>query len=273
MFDHLLKTRGEKYRWFLRALRLFKYLSMNLVKGEFLESYYTLMRYVDDVVDGDAALPERFGNSIDFVLEKIEFVKNPRSPKDRIDCLAAYCFELAKGMGEDFSQESQDILNSMLFDARRYGKKLVFPEAELMHHFHLLDVRGTIGAAVKIFGEDPKNGPLLAPLGLASRIYYNLRDYKEDILAGFVNISSEDCDKFGINPLKIEENLEGSLEYRISLPVQGWMKAQAEKGLSLIRDYQDNLSASHFRFVTRLALPAVYEKPARKFFEKVLKSN
>ena len=48
----MLNTRGWKYRVFLRYLKLFKYLAFAPKRGEFLESYYTLMRYIDDVLDG-----------------------------------------------------------------------------------------------------------------------------------------------------------------------------------------------------------------------------
>ncbi len=53
VFQHMLRTRGWKYRAFLRYLRLFKYVALAPTRGKFLESYYTLMRYLDDVVDGD----------------------------------------------------------------------------------------------------------------------------------------------------------------------------------------------------------------------------
>ena len=53
VFKHMLKTRGWKYRAFLRYLRFFKYAAFAPTRGEFLESYYVLMRFLDDVVDGD----------------------------------------------------------------------------------------------------------------------------------------------------------------------------------------------------------------------------
>ncbi|MBI4452520.1 hypothetical protein HY637_03760 [Candidatus Woesearchaeota archaeon] len=35
-----LSSRGSNYKWFLRALRVFKYLSGNSDRRTFLESYY-----------------------------------------------------------------------------------------------------------------------------------------------------------------------------------------------------------------------------------------
>lgn len=62
VFRHMLKTRGWKYRAFLRYLRLFKYFAFSPTCGAFLESYYTLMRYLDDIVDGDTPLPLGYEN-------------------------------------------------------------------------------------------------------------------------------------------------------------------------------------------------------------------
>ena len=49
IFRHMLETRGWKYRSFLRYLRVFKYAAFSWNRGEFLECYYTLMRYLDDI--------------------------------------------------------------------------------------------------------------------------------------------------------------------------------------------------------------------------------
>ena len=71
VFKHMLKTRGWKYRAFLRYLRFFKYAAFAPTRGEFLESYYVLMRFLDDIVDGDAPLPEGYLNESDYILGKL----------------------------------------------------------------------------------------------------------------------------------------------------------------------------------------------------------
>jgi len=64
----------------------------------------------------------------------------------------------------------------------------------------------------------------IKPIGYASRIFYNLRDYDEDItdvikdnntFGGLVNISKEDCLKFGITM--------GDLKNQHSPGVQKWL--------------------------------------------------
>jgi hypothetical protein len=256
----MLATRGDKYRWFLRGLRAFKYVSLSHKRGKFLESYYTLMRYVDDIVDGDAPLPPGYASSEEFVRQKILFAKELANPSDAVDHLMLYCFEVGQGFGQDFSEETADILGSMLFDASRFGKGLIFPEATLEDYFFVLDVRGCIKATLKVFGEDASQYTLLKPLGFATRIYYNLRDYSEDMNAGLINVALEDCQRYGIL----------DLEDRLSQPVQDWMRGQAEKGLGHIEQHRSNMALTDFGLLTRFALPLVYELPSQRYLEKLL---
>ena len=262
VFEHMLNTRERKYRSFLRYLRFYKYASFSWNRGKFLESYYTLMRYLDDVVDGDAPLPEGYINGTEYLTEKIRFSEDPRHPDDEVDFLMLHCFDLAKSFGEDFGQETKDILNSLHFDAQRRGTMDVFSEQDLMRHFHLLDVRGTIRATLKIFKEDPEKYPILEPLGIATRYQYDLEDFEVDINAGYVNISEEECQQFGIS--------SGDLPDIGSPGIRKWFRHRAEKGLDLLAEHHRRLPEGKFSFIARATFPLVYELPARKLFHKIL---
>lgn len=265
VFAQMSSREGKNYKWFLRAVRAFKYLSFNPTRGKFFEGYYTLMRHIDDIVDGDALLPKGYNSAVEYVVQKIDFAENPTNPKDPADYLMIYCFELADQFGEDFSSETQDIMGSMLFDARRIGQRIIFPEETLKYHFHLLDIMGTVRGSLKVYGEDPDKYPVLEPLGISSRIYYNLRDYDEDIGVGFVNIPAEDCEKHKISSF--------DLENRLSRGVQEWFLEQANLGLSLIEQHRKNLAETEFGLLTRMTFPVVYERSARKYFEKVINNS
>lgn len=262
VYTHMLETRGWKYRSFLRHLRIFKYLAFSPVRGEFLESYYTLMRYLDDIVDGDAPLPEGYSCGYDYLLEKIEFSQCPSIPKDETDELMLYCFELAKRFDEDFQSETKDILDSLLFDSKRRSTGKIFPEEELNYHFHQLDIRGTIRATLKIFKDNPEKYLLLEPLGKACRFEYDIEDFESDIKAGYVNISQEECTRFMISP----EDLQNSASPKI----QAWLCHHAQEGLNLLEAHHRNLPKGNFTVLERLVFRYVYEKPARKTFEYCL---
>ncbi len=261
VFQHMLRTRGWKYRAFLRYLRIFKYIAFAPVRGAFLESYYVLMRYLDDVVDGDVPLPEGYRDESDYILAKIAFSKNPIDPKDEADYLMLYCFQLAERFGENFDEETEDILNSLLFDARRKGRLIVFPKEELIHHFHKLDIKGTIRATLKIFKDDPEKFKILEPLGLACRYQYDLEDFEADIAAGYVNISKEECDALGIS----QEDLQNTSSPKI----KKWFLQRAEQGLMLLEEHHHRLPEGNFSMLARATFPMVYEMPARKLFQKI----
>ncbi len=265
VFHHMLQTRGWKYRAFLRYLRLFKYITFAPDRGLFLECYYTLMRYIDDVVDGDVPLPNQYPDEVAYVQEKIRFSKNPVLPQDEVDHLMVYCFEVGKRFGAEFNAETSDILGSLLFDARRKGKMILFPKEELVQHFHRLDIRGTISATLKIFKEDPEKYLFLEPLGTACRYQYDIEDFEADIRAGYVNISKEECDQFEIDSKELSKIS--------SLKISRWLRYRAEEGMHLLNEHHRRLSEGKFSLLARATFLLVYELPARRVFRKVLSTS
>jgi hypothetical protein len=310
VFAHMMSTRGPKYKQFLNALKTFKYLSRDPAKGEFLESYYVLMRYIDDVVDGDARLPEKYSSSADFVKEKILFLDKMENPKDPIDHLIIHCSDVADRFAQDYNLESKAIMSSMLFDAERQGTWKVFPQKQLSHHFHMLDITGTVKATLKVFGEDPGFSPKLEPLGLASRLYYDLRDLSADLAAGYVNFSIESAAWNYIRESDIMKAAEAGREYEAkkirledklmklkwhdytakqvvnaelemlwqgwyeNLPsgIQAWTKEHAKEGLWQL-ELHDDADYSSLGWLARATLPVVYARPARKYLEKIISAS
>ncbi|MCP4978384.1 MAG: class 1 isoprenoid biosynthesis enzyme [Maribacter sp.] len=262
VFKHMLETRGWKYRVFLRYLRFFKYAAFAPTRGEFLEMYYVLMRFLDDIVDGDTPLPEGYLNESDYITEKIRFSKNPTNPKDEVDYLMLHCFKVAEKFGEEFQAETEDILNSLLFDANRRGKMIIFPKKELMHHFHLLDIRGTIKATLKVFKDDPEKYKILEPLGVACRYQYDLEDIETDLAAGYVNISQEECAQLNI----VKEDLNDPS----SLKIERWSRNRAKDGIKLLEEHHRRLPKGNFSWLERWTFRLVYEYPARKVFKRII---
>jgi hypothetical protein len=261
----MLQTRGWKYRLVLRQMHLFKYLAFAPTRGEFLESYYTLMRYLDDIVDGDVPLPSGYENIIEYLNEKISFSKDPGNPADEVDYLMLYCFQLAEKFGEDFHEETKDILDSLLFDANRRGKGIVFSREELHHHFHLLDIRGTIRATLKIFKDDPGKYLLLESLGMASRHQYDIEDLATDIKAGYINISKEDCTRFGIGKAELSDTSSAAMIT--------WLHHYAIEGLTLLEEHHRIMPIGKFSLLEKATFRLVYENPARKVFLRVLSNH
>jgi len=264
IYEHIFSTRRDKYKWFFRALRIFRYMPGNKDRGEFLETFYLLMRYIDDIVDGSHPrnLPIELRPS--YVEGRIKFAADSKAPVDDADFLMLHCFDLAEQLGLDFTQETLDILASLHFDALRIGKLRIYRASELSKNFYMLDISGTTGLALKLFREDPRKRSWLEELAIASRIYYNLRDFEEDIQSGFINIPYEDINVHGIT----KEDLE-----RVQSPrIKEWFRAQSNLGIELLSKYREIRASEQFKLLTKLTLMFVYYRPARRYFERVLKA-
>jgi len=222
------------------------------------------MRYLDDIIDGDAPLPQGYSSEISYLQEKIEFSMNPIHPRDEVDLIMMHCFNLGKKFNQDFSSETRDILNSLMFDAKRRGSNTIFPEAVLMQHFHELDITGTIKATLKIFKEDPKKYEILKPLGLATRYQFDLEDFEADVAAGYLNFTEEECELCGIDKNDISLQSAG---------IKNWFIYRAEKGMELLEEHHKRLPNGNFKFLTRITFPLVYEAPARKLFKSILSTK
>jgi hypothetical protein len=264
-FSEMLKSpRREKYKSFLSYMRLVKHIPGLKRQGNLLEGYYAYMRKHDDFADGDAKLPLGYGSAEEFIERSIEFARNPTKPVHELDYLFLYCYSQCEALGIDFKSETNDMLSSMLFDAKRYGKMQVFSKSELSYHFDLLDIMGCESACLKLYGEDPAKLNLLEPLGLASRIYYNLRDFDDETSKGLVNVSLEDMTRLGIS--------FDDLKNPDSDKIKEWFYEQSMKGLFFLEGHKQAIGEGEFGLLARITFPLVYAWPAKKYFNGVLKS-
>ncbi|MDD4319215.1 MAG: squalene/phytoene synthase family protein, partial [Candidatus Peribacteraceae bacterium] len=267
----MLARNAPKYRSFLRGMEtmiaVVGFLPEGRLRGGFLRTYYMLMRHLDDIVDGDRPLPDGYASAEALLDELIVFTSSrrqgaPQRPVRFLDHVLAHCLKLSEKFGEDFTSETEDILHSLKFDARRRGKDEFFSEEELRQHFHRCDISGTERGCLKICDEDPSLEAALEPLGNAVRIQYNLRDLVEDVRAGLINVSREDAARFGIT-------FEALQHKGVEDPgVRAWWTEQTALGLHLLERHSANLRTLDVRPLTRLILYRGYEKPATLFFRE-----
>lgn len=316
VYSYMRSSRPEKYEAWIKSLETFSKLSPWLSRGKLkepretadtrhrlMEATYVVMRIIDDTVDGDIDLPEGSKNREDYVKEKIAFIDDPQLPKDENDQLLGYTLELAEKLGGDYRATTKDILGSLLFDARRVGKFQLFPEDQLRRHFDMLDISGTIKGSLQLFREDPEKHDDLRHLGMASRIYYNLRDLAEDVSSGYLNISQEDSARHAVSEDDITGLIRHSKEqqekmadlrsdyveskakkkefytmmhqmstgYVTGLPssVKMWYKAQIGRGEGLIQKHHESMKHADMDWKTSLVLKTAYELPARLFLGRM----
>jgi len=257
-----MSKRNSKYIWWLRAMEHSGLLFGNADMGRMFEVDYLWMREVDDIVDGHLELPHEYATKEQYVMEKRKVLKAVLEPHDRTDGLIALSEDLSKKTGIDLQNERDMILESMLFDARRFGTRQIFPEQELNEYFYRCDIEGTARGTLKMFREDPEAHGYIYPLGAAVRIHYNLRDFEEDIQAGYVNVSEEDCSKFGITPEDLQNHSSES--------VRAWFQSEAVRGMGYLQQHKDIIGNAGFKPISRFVIHLYHEIPTQKFIKNIL---
>lgn len=268
VFAQMLERGERKYKWFLRGIGIFKHLTDSPEQGGVIENFYVAMRYIDDVADGDIPPPPGYENPTQYIEGKIKFVEADSAPQDDIEKLLALSFKMGSEFGHNYHEETKDILNCLLFDAKRRGKYEIFDQKTLHAHFHVLDIRGTINGTLRVVGENPDLYNTLEPLGEAVRIYYNLRDFRDDAKVGLINVSSEDCAR-----LAIPREIFSSGKFMDHPGIRMWFQEQATKGLSLIDEYHKIRKGVSIRPVTRATLKLAFEIRAKAFMTKVARGH
>lgn len=290
------KKRDLKYRIFFTGLFFEKYIfqiekvDKAYERGNLLRNYYFLMRYLDDIIDGDIIINNytKIEDRIDYLESKLNYLLYINSPKDSVDLMLNKCLCLANEIGFSLEHESELIIKSLLYDGKRilYWKKNNEPYIasfnELNSHFYDLDIIGTISGCLKIFDENLKYVDLLYYLGTSSRKYYDLRDFVEDIKRGIVNISLEDMKKYNITANDIYCVMRLNDKYIDMCKIKSFKNLEFQKMIpqSILNYLDDSLKICEYnikmyynnlpalRTGTRITLNYGYENSIKKFIKK-----
>ncbi len=295
------QRRNFKYRLFFSGLLFEKYIfkfdkiPKYKERGLLLRNYYFLMRYLDDIIDGDILIKDyiTIDDKIKYLEEKLSNFTNKSNPKDDVDKMIKECHLLAEDIGFSMENESKFIINSLIFDGYRLlswnnNKELkIVSSDELNKHFYDLDILGTISGCLKIYNENEENINALYYLGKASRKYYDMRDFVEDIKRGLVNISREDIQKFNITENDIYKVINISDEYikicKNSFSNSKLLNILPESILNFLMEcynysnenldlYHNLISDCKLRNSTRLTLNLGYEQPIKKYLRTIKKN-
>lgn len=292
VFANMLEIRGHKYAGVIRGMQAFKWLTLLQTKGNFVEAkqrgdllltFYAAMRRVDDVVDGDVQLPTGEKSRTEYVDQRLLFVNGGvKNPTDAADWLLLYSASLAEKLGFEITIETSAILTSMRFDAQRMdeytrSRRLVtYAARELQDYFHGQDITGTVSGMLKLFDEPPSKTVLLSPIGNAHRLYLTLKDFPEDLRAGLVNISTEDCERLQIRMPDLEKiAAETDISRPTAVPtsVRKWLAETARNGRELL-DYHKSqvLPKNQFNHLGRFVLWFMYQRPAEKTLKRIFEA-
>lgn len=260
VFSSLVNRDKKKYNKFILLIRLFKYFPGQWRKGKFLELYYAIMRYFDDIADGDHRVPDGYSSASSYLEARSAILQGSLIEKrEDVDELLSYAFSLAQSFDGVFIEETIMILKTLLFDAqRRLGE---IPKAisrkQLRYHNYNLDIFGTIRICLVLFGENKEEYRRLAPLGVAVRTHYDVRDLHTDINAGLINIPLEDLDDIGVGVDQLNDVSNTKIE--------PYFVRETNRALKLLKAHRRILKTTNFSWITRFVLWFIYERNAHIF--------
>ena len=190
-------------------------------RAEFVRFYYDVLRYIDDVVDGDTATTD--GKLIEKAAAQ-DFVNRLKteqfsSEDEGIRVVLEYCHELADQIGlEGFKNKNLQLLDSLEFDLERRGditddKIILSSDQEIQQRYFMNFIDPCFGLMAQTVDQPTMTEPM-REIGRASRRYYNLEDLFEDISRGLINVSREDASKFGLD----EDSFLGLAQWLLKHP-------------------------------------------------------
>jgi phytoene/squalene synthetase len=226
---------------------------------------YAGLRPLDNVVDGDAPVPEGYASAADYVRGRKEHLARG-TIEDGVDMHLRCAQAAAHRAGFPIRDELETMLAYFLFDAERTGTWRTFRRAELDAVFFSRDIFVCTRIPLMAFGEDAGRWDAIAPLAEAARTGYDsLRDLAQDLGKGVVNIPSEDMAAFGIAPARL------ALPDPLSDPaVRAWRKHEARRGISMLGEYRRAARGLDLKPFTRATLAGIYEAPAYARFARSL---
>lgn len=300
------QRRSFKYKLFFTGLLFEKYifridgLKQAEERAKLLRNYYFLMRYLDDIVDGDVNIPgiESLEDRIGYLKDKLLNIETGNNHKDNVDKMLDECHFLANNLGFSMEEESKLIIQSLIFDGNRMlsldrnCQLCIVSQQELTAHFYDLDILGTISGCLKIYDEPLSYLDILYPLGVASRQYYDIRDFMEDIKRGLINISKENMVKHGISIEQLEELIaledsvvdvckkhgytDSRLYSKLPSSIIEFLNECIDICNSNIQRYHQKYEHSNERSLrssTQITLLLGYEKPIKSYVKKIKHSR
>jgi hypothetical protein len=206
---------------------------------------YAQQRLFDDIIDGDTPKKLKPEDRVTYAEERIHNLENGTLDEtDSIDAFAIKILSDIEVLDSTYVEKAKHrlalIMRSIAFDGERILEKektgdcKFLSQAEIEKHFFDLDIEGTIGLTLFLFGlsDSEKNMALLKPLGEATRIAYNLEDFSNDIKVGLCNIPREDADRLlitqdDLNLVKVDIS-------KFPENIKTWLLEQIKRGRDLL---------------------------------------
>ncbi len=212
---------------------------------------YAQQRLFDDIIDGDAPTKPTAQARVLYAEEKLQrFTAGTFDESDPVEAFAVRILDDIRTIDPTYVDTARErlalIMRSITFDGHRIlerertGTWQFFSKDELEKHFFDLDIDGTTGLTLFLFGltDAEKNMAIMKPLGQVSRVAYNLQDFSDDIIAGLCNIPKEDAVRLGITDAHLSEVVTAGKNILLYPEnVRTWLREQVARGQKLLKDH------------------------------------
>ncbi len=280
--QNLSNRPGKNYSGVLWGVKIYEKVFEGRERKNLFRYSYGFFRNLDDMADGDIEPPAGFTSS-SYIEDILKFIRDPSSdpaPTDSFKLSYLAMTELAGKDGLTIQHESVQLLESLLFDAKRAeafkqsGKLQTKTKEELEDYFFKRDIEGTVRLQLKIYGDDPEHAIWLRAAADAIRITYDIRDFSDDISKGLVNIPREDLEEIGLTEAELMDFAHGNFSSEALSKLYAWFLKEAKRGLAPLAEFDQfyNNHKSEMKLASRLHKKQ-FEGPTRKFLEKVVENN
>jgi hypothetical protein len=252
-------AREKKYKDFLTGAFKLDWIWRNLARLPNPENrfrafilIYVQQRLLDDIIDGDTPEKIKPKDRVAYAKQKIQNLGTGNfDPTDSIDAFSIKIFSDIEALDPQYVTKAKRrlklIMESLVFDGERIlereetGSWKFLPQSELEQHFFALDIEGTTALTLFLFGlaDSEYNITLLRPLGLGTRVSYNVKDFSADIRAGICNIPKEDAERLRITDksLRLVIGLgENISQYPENIKI--WLGEQITRGRKLLAGHE-----------------------------------
>jgi len=250
-----------------------------ITRMEILNKIYLACRILDDAIDGDSPrrlTADEISHLVDTSIQHFE--AESWNAQGVVDIFLEKAMEECRMIQLDIKSQVLAVLKSMQFDAGRRvdfmktGVPKFYPEEDLQMHYYQLDTEGTIGAMLDLLheGNTEKNRKVLAPLGKACRILYDLQDLAKETCDGLVNISAEDAEYFGISIDSLSAWAHKKSDIRNAPDgIKAYTEQKIREARNLLNEYEILLSGANFQPLTKSVLKRSYENQCYEIIEKM----
>lgn len=267
-------------------------------RARMFDRIYCVLRYIDDVVDGDFQMSGEMADEWLEVLQQ-QVKQEVFADSTLVDRWFQDILVDSNDLGckDELLQLFGDMIGSLRFDLQRRrafeetDKAVVYDDAVLFHYKSERNCIPTGKAMLEVVGIDSSRMERECPevkekfclIAYATDSYYAIRDLEEDVKAGRVNIGKQTMQRHGIRLEMLQEFVSDGVDWGSApAPLKHWAKEEIQKLYRDMREFYEFMQGFLVRYASKYPeydfeaveciLMEVYYPPLRKFMTQMARA-